>query len=137
MGTTVIERGTRELDCRRGVLVVEDDEDVRDALRMLIEDETVQPVVGAADGREAIDWLEDHPPPCLIVLDLMMPVINGWQVLEWLAAHPCLRRVPVVVCSAAAPDRGRLAVAPHRLAAYLQKPLRGEDLMAVVSRHCS
>ncbi|MCO5167335.1 MAG: response regulator [Planctomycetes bacterium] len=122
---------------RRGVLVVEDDEDVRDALLMLIEDGTVQPVVGAADGRQAIDYLEDHPPPCLIILDLMMPVLNGWQVLEWLAEHPCLCRVPVVVVSAAAPDRVRLAVDRHRLAGFLQKPLRGDELMAVVSRHCS
>src|SRR5439155_7067879 len=63
-------------DAATTVLVVEDDFDLRDALVPILEYEGHR-VVSAANGREALDWLHAMPPPSLILLDLMMPVMNG------------------------------------------------------------
>lgn len=123
----------------RRVLVVEDDPDLRETLQLLIESvsSTVTSAVGVGDGAEAIEYLEGHPPPCLIVLDLMMPRVDGWQVLGWLRDHPRLRGVPVLLVSAVAPDRARQAMALHDVAGYLPKPPDGEKLLAVIGRHCN
>lgn len=119
------------------VLVVEDDADVREAVTVLIESEgeAVQ-AIGAADGREAMAYLRDHPPPCLVLLDLMMPVVNGWQVIDWLRQRPDLNDVPVVVLSAATRERRKDVIATGRVASFLQKPCRAEDLLAAIQRHC-
>jgi CheY-like chemotaxis protein len=81
------------------VLVVDDDPDIREALTMLLEAEGFQ-AIAVANGREALDHIATHPHPCLIILDLMMPVMDGWQFLE--AKRTCRRLdgVPVIVCSA-------------------------------------
>lgn len=119
------------------VLVVEDDDDVREAVQMLIDGESrAVHSVGARDGHAAMEWLRAHAPPCVILLDLMMPGVNGWQVLDWLHREPALSRVPVVVVSASGPAGIRAARARHQVAGYLQKPCRAEDLLAEVARHC-
>lgn len=122
----------------RRVLVVEDDPDLREALQLLIESAstTLTCTVGVEDGAQAMQYLEEHAPPCLILLDLMMPRVDGWQVLDWLRRHPRLSRVPVLLVSAVGPDRARQAMALHDGAAYLPKPPDSEQLMAMVGRHC-
>lgn len=80
-----------------GVLVVDDDEDIRDTLRDVLEDEG-HAVATARDGHQAMQYLASNPSPVVMILDLMMPVKNGWQVLSELAAQPGLaERVRVVV----------------------------------------
>ncbi|HKU39723.1 MAG TPA: response regulator [Polyangiales bacterium] len=83
------------------VLVVDDQEDIRESLREVIELAGCESIC-AANGVEALRLLERHRP-CLIVLDLLMPVMNGSEVLDELQKHPELAQLPVVI-STSAPD---------------------------------
>lgn len=82
-------------DRRVHVLVVDDDPDFRDSMRYVLESDGYL-VDTAADGAQATDALRSRAPD-LIILDLMMPVKNGWQVLDELKADPALRNIPVIV----------------------------------------
>jgi CheY-like chemotaxis protein len=88
------------MDGRPVVLVVDDDEAIRDATRVLLEEEGYVVEV-AADGAEALHRLALQPTPALILLDLMMPVMNGPALLEALESHADLAQIPVVIMTAA------------------------------------
>src|SRR4029077_16463243 len=90
----------------RTVLLVEDDLDVRDTLQDLLEGEGFD-VIPAADGKQAIDYLTLNDPPGadLVILDLMMPMVSGWEVLDKMTADDRLSDIPVIVLSAMAGDR--------------------------------
>ncbi len=81
------------------VLVVEDDDDVREALLLLLDNEGVH-AVGATDGLDALGRIEAGFRPSLILLDLMMPVMDGEKFLRARKANPALASIPVVVVSA-------------------------------------
>ncbi len=84
------------------VLVVEDDEDIRETVAELLRAEGYS-VATAGNGAEAIAYLRTNRKPCLMILDLMMPVMDGWAVLATLRDDPELApALPVVVMSAAA-----------------------------------
>ena len=92
------------------VLLVEDDAAAREMVRQTI-NKMGLPVADAADGRQALAWLGDHPLPAVILLDLMMPEMDGFEVLDALAAHPQWREIPVIVITAkelSAAERERL-----------------------------
>ena len=88
------------------ILVVDDDDDSRDILRSLLRDEGYRVVV-ARNGRLALDVLRLFTPD-LIVLDLKMPVLDGWGFDRERARNPRLRSVPVIVVSAFDHTEGRL-----------------------------
>jgi len=81
------------------VLIVEDDGSARDMLRQIVEKMSLS-AAEAVDGRQALDWLGAHPEPALILLDLMMPEMDGFEVLDTLATHPGWRDIPVIVLTA-------------------------------------
>jgi signal transduction histidine kinase/DNA-binding response OmpR family regulator len=92
------------------VLVVEDDAGAREMIRQTIEKMSL-PVAEADNGLQALDWLGQHPAPAVILLDLMMPEMDGFEVLDALAAHPQWREIPVIVITAkqlTAAERERL-----------------------------
>ena len=120
-------------DCPRKVLVVEDNEATREALALILSGVGYQ-VATAANGRTALDQLRCHGPPCLIVLDLMMPVMDGWQFRAEQLRDQDLARIPVIVCSAAG-DLGRKAGTLGAVA-YIDKPVEPADLLAVIRQHC-
>jgi CheY-like chemotaxis protein len=97
------------------VMVVEDDADTRELIAEVLRDEGYS-VVTAANGAEALAALRsDVPLPSLIVLDLMMPVMNGWKFLDERLSDATLSRIPVLVLSAdptrqLATSRGAVAV---------------------------
>lgn len=86
-------------DTNRVVMVVEDDADIRETLTQILEEEGYT-VVGAAHGAEALEQLQQGLRPGLILLDLMMPVMNGWQLREAMLESDELRNLPVVVVTA-------------------------------------
>jgi CheY-like chemotaxis protein len=83
----------------RTILVVEDDPESRDALRLALK-LAGHTVHTAAHGQEALDLLRAGSPPDLILLDLMMPVLSGWQFREVQRQNPALAGIPVVILSA-------------------------------------
>lgn len=91
-------------------------------------------VHGASDGTEALEFLKSNPPPNLILLDVMMPKMNGWAVLEELEKDPVLSRIPVVLLSADPRASADAAQRPH--VTFLQKPVDLEVLLEVVGQHC-
>jgi len=88
------------------VLVVDDDDDIREGVQSVLESEG-HVTRGASNGREALSLLRDRAhPPRLILLDLMMPVMSGWEVLVELDVDPQLREIPVAIMSAHPCARG-------------------------------
>ena len=115
------------------VLVVEDDSDIRFGLSVVLEDEGHR-VLTAADGREALDRLRSNSvPPCLILLDLMMPGMDGWQFRAEQQRDPALASIPVIILSAAGDLAARTAALGA--AAVLQKPINVTEMLALVQRH--
>jgi two-component system cell cycle sensor histidine kinase/response regulator CckA len=111
------------------ILLVEDDHAIRDALQGILEDEGYA-VVTAENGHEALQRLHTHPAPDLIVLDLRMPVMDGWQFRAAQKGDPALAGIPVLAISA---DGGAKAAAIDAQA-YLRKPLTTDALLSAISR---
>src|SRR5438105_4318721 len=80
------------------VLIVDDHDDIRESLGELLVDEGYR-VAMAANGREALRYLYDHELPCIILLDLMMPVMNGYEFRRVQREDPRLAPIPVAVVS--------------------------------------
>jgi CheY-like chemotaxis protein len=110
------------------VLVVDDESEIREALTEALEQEGYRVRI-ARNGEEALAQAHELPPD-LILLDLMMPVMSGWQFLEARAHDAQLARIPVIVATASTGDL------PQGAAAYLQKPFGLERLRITVGRHC-
>ena len=115
---------------RRDILIVDDDPDIRDALGECLRYEGYG-VHSAADGRDALDRLEFGLRPDVILLDLMMPVLNGFDVLKALQTRQDWRSIPVVVVSA---NRGYEAEDLKGAVSILRKPVNVERLIAVVEQ---
>jgi CheY-like chemotaxis protein len=113
------------------VLVVDDDESIRESLCDILVFEGYR-AVGVANGREALALLERNGTPCVILLDLMMPVMDGAAFRAAQLRSPALRRIPVAIITAA----GSQAAAGITAEAVLIKPLRVEGLLEVVGRYC-
>ena len=109
------------------VLVVDDNTDAVEALGQILEYEGYA-VATAYDGREALDYLGGHPPPDLIVLDLMMPVMNGWELRAELAKLPAFAKVPIVVMTALA------EAAEIEADAIVAKPIDLKRLLLIMDR---
>jgi len=109
------------------VLVVDDDEATREALREVLDDAGYA-VATADGGSEAIDFLGKHRAD-VVVLDLMMPDVDGWAVADHVAGRPDIAHTPVVVMSAQ--GLKALAAAPAA-AAYLAKPVHIDTLLGAL-----
>jgi CheY-like chemotaxis protein len=112
------------------ILVVEDDPSIREALAELLTEEGYA-VASAANGAEALALLELEAPPSLILLDLMMPVMDGWAFRSAQRRDPRLSRIPVLVLSASRVGDGG-PEAELAADAFLQKPFDLEALVGFV-----
>jgi CheY-like chemotaxis protein len=114
---------------RKTILLVEDDLDIRDVVQEVLEEQG-HDVVPARTGRQALEFLalDSQSPPDLVILDLMMPIMTGWQVLETIRRTPQLADIPVVVVTAATQDR------PLGAQAFLRKPFDIGDLLETIRR---
>ena len=116
----------------RTVLVVDDDPGVGDALAMVLSDEGYQ-VVTARDGRAALSYLADHEAPSIILLDIMMPGMDGYAFRKEQRRHPALAAIPVVVLSAGARNEPVMEMCP---AGFLGKPVDVDALLALLEEYC-
>ncbi len=113
------------------VLIVEDDADLRDMMAQLLSLEGLNAVT-VANGREALEYLQSADRPDVILLDLMMPVMDGWEFRRRQQADPAVSGVPVIVLSALDPSRA----ADVNANAFLKKPLDFDRLLALVRGYC-
>ena len=90
----------KKVDTSKIVLIVDDDPDLLDLTRFVLEGEGFD-IVTAQDGGEALQQLRVGQLPAVVLLDLMMPVMNGFQFLEEVAKVPSLKAIPIVVLTAA------------------------------------
>lgn len=114
---------------RDRILVVEDDRDTLTGLYMLLTHAGFS-VLTAEHGAQAVDLLAHGIRPRLILLDLMMPKVTGWDVLKHLQSDPELREIPVVVTTAA----GESAKPVVGADVVLRKPVQPDRLISEVSR---
>jgi two-component system response regulator CpxR len=112
------------------ILVVDDDADIREIMTVALES-SGYPVISAADGIECLEMLRRRGRPRLILLDLMMPRMDGWAVCAALAADPQLAGVPVVVLT----GNSRATPAGLCAAGFLRKPFDLPALLEVVRRY--
>lgn len=113
-----------------GILIIEDDEDIREDLTAIL---TVKgfSVAASSNGKEALSRLRKETPPSVILLDLRMPIMNGWEFLAEQHEDPELARIPVIICS------GDANVDPATIAdnavGYLRKPFELSHLFSLVA----
>jgi len=112
------------------VLVVEDEQELREMMRDALELNGYS-VIAADDGQDALAKISGIEHLCLVLLDLVMPGMNGWDFFEQLRQRPDLASVPVVVHSSAATN------APAGVTRVLQKPLMFDRLLSVVREYCA
>lgn len=114
------------------ILIVDDEPAIRGMLGELLDDEGY-PTILAVDGADALVQLTTHQePPHLILLDMMMPRMNGWEFLRALETYPELNRIPVIVLSAQTIQPQQAAMA--HVVAHLTKPIDLERLLSLVDR---
>jgi CheY-like chemotaxis protein len=115
----------------QSILVVEDDADIRATVVDILETEGYH-TLAAANGKEALDILATIPKPCLVLLDMMMPIMNGRQFLDELMSNANLAPIPVMIVSAIGDrtdTRGSVG--------FLKKPVDLEVILKVVSQYCN
>jgi CheY-like chemotaxis protein len=113
------------------VLIVEDDVELREMMAQLLALEGFQ-ARAVSNGREALDYLGGGGRPHVILLDLMMPVMDGWEFRRQQQSDPTLASVPVIVLSAL--DHRRAAEVDA--VAFLKKPLDFDRLLELVRKYC-
>lgn len=118
-------------DAKR-VLVVDDQQDIRLMCRVNLALEGYE-VVEATDGAQALEMIAATPPD-LVLLDVMMPGIDGWEVLDTLQADPALAEIPVVMLTARVRREDELRGWTAGASDYLSKPFNPSALTDVVNR---
>jgi|SRR5215470_11334606 len=123
-------------DDRGTVLVIDDDADIRESAVALFQSDGYS-AVAANDGRAAFELLRTGAVrPSVIVLDLMMPVMDGWAFRAAQLCDQTLASIPVIVVSAAGSSNVAAAAEAMRAVAGIAKPADGEELLRVVGAHC-
>ena len=112
------------------ILVVDDEETIREVVRRYLEREGYL-VNEAADGYEALRIIQNESPS-LIVLDLMLPGIDGFEVLRQIKVAPILKRLPVVVLTSSKEDGDRALSYDIGTNSYLVKPVSFEGFLGVI-----
>ncbi len=113
------------------ILIVEDDESIRETLQAVLELEGHE-VLTAENGQEGLNVLAVQPKPCLILLDLMMPVMNGWEFATALENDSKLSSIPIIVVSAYTDKATTI-----KSIGFLKKPIDLRSLNETVKKWCA
>jgi len=117
--------------CCQSVLVVEDDDDIRNAMIDILESEGYH-AESATNGKEALELLRKIQKPCLVLLDMMMPIMNGREFLDKIMEDSFLAPIPVLVVSAIADKTDT-----EGAVGFLKKPVDIDMVMKMVDRYCN
>jgi CheY-like chemotaxis protein len=112
------------------ILLIEDESDIRTILKDALEWEGYR-VYTASNGKEGMEILPGMPAPSLILLDLMMPVMNGWEFANALQTDHAYRNVPIVALSAFSDPEKEI-----RVEGFIKKPVDLDLLLALVRERC-
>lgn len=118
-----------DIEKSKSILVVDDDEGIREILQMALEVEGYS-VLTAANGKEALEILAKFPEQGLILLDLMMPVMNGWQFIEQIEKMEKYTDIPVVLVTAYNDRATGL-----RVKDVISKPMEFKKLLDIVNKN--
>jgi CheY-like chemotaxis protein len=125
----MLEEDTRAAQCNN-ILIVEDDKGIRELLQIALEVEGYK-VFTASNGKEGIEELLRMPRPCLILLDLMMPVMDGWGFVDALESDLWFATIPVIVVTAFR-DKSKTIKAKE----IIEKPLDLNALCKTIRHYC-
>ena len=114
------------------VLIVEDEEAFREFMRLALSLEGYQ-VRAVGNGAAALEALQDGAPPDLVVLDLSMPQISGWDVLRFIRQTPALKDVPVLVVTANADEATRRRSLQEQVD-MLVKPVSVDEILTAAQK---
>jgi two-component system cell cycle response regulator DivK len=114
------------------IIVVEDNIDNQNLLRLLLEREGFQ-VATAINGREGLEMIRQEQPE-LIVLDLSMPIVDGWELIKHVKADPKIGSIPIVVVTAYLQPGEKIRVFEAGCNGYVFKPFKVSDLMDEIER---
>lgn len=115
----------------KSILIIEDDEGIRATLRLMLEIEGYR-IATAGNGKEGLEQLPRMERPCLILLDLMMPVMNGWEFMQVLEKDMILATIPVVIVTAYG-TRG----IETKAQGLIKKPIKLDELLSIVKQYCA
>jgi len=115
------------------ILLIEDDDDLRESMVELLAAHGYR-ALAVSNGSEGLDWLQANPPPCLILLDLMLPVMSGWEFRRQQLADYKLSAIPTVVLSGIS-DLAQESRRLHAIA-FLSKPIDFQSLYETIDRYC-
>jgi len=127
-------RGATPTPHAHSVLFIDDDADTRESVRLLLQRAERFAVAAAASGYEALDLLQAGLRPCVVLLDVRMPGIDGWEVVDRMRVHSELRATPIIILSSDVADYARARCVGVR--EFLRKPADYATIVAAVARHC-
>ncbi|MDN4058738.1 response regulator transcription factor [Massilia sp. YIM B02769] len=115
------------------ILVVEDDEHISQVLRFMLERQGYQ-VTHMADGRAASDHIAANGPPGLVLLDVMLPYVDGFEIVALIRAQAAWREVPVLMLTAKNTERDTVRALDAGANDFVIKPFQPQELLARVRR---
>ena len=113
-------------------LIIDDDVTIRAVIRLMLEREGYE-VIEATNGREALQMMEQAPAPDIIILDLMLPYVDGLQVIKKIRNHPEWKNVPVIMLSANVSENEVVKLLKAGANDYVTKPFNPRELVARVN----
>jgi DNA-binding response OmpR family regulator len=120
-------------ESNRKVVCIEDDPEMVELIRLILSRRGIE-VFGASDGREGLKMVAERLPS-LVLLDLMMPGMDGWEVYQQMKADPITRDIPVIVVTAKAQNIDKvLGLYIAKVDDYITKPFSPQDLMDSVDK---
>ena len=128
--------GSDEKPSDKVILIAEDEFDNREIMRTVVEDLLGYSVVTASDGAAALKAIVEHHPD-LILMDLMMPVLDGFQVIKEIKSTPRTANIPVLAVSALHRTNDRERAIAYGAAGYVSKPFDIDELTSMIERYVS
>ena len=121
------------MDRRKKILIVDDEEGVRELLSSSLEPRGYE-VSTAVDGKDALKQVARSKPD-LILLDVMMPNMDGWETLDWLRRHEKTHRIPVIMLTAKSDTEALFKSEERKVVDYFIKPINLQELLTFVRRY--
>ena len=122
------------LDKLSRVLIIEDTPDIRNLLRFLLQSTGIQ-VMAVGDGKSALELIECWPAPDVILLDRMLPYVDGDELLRAIRAEPTWAHVPIIVVSAKAQSEEIAEAMAAGATEYITKPFSPMNVMKIMEKH--